>query len=326
MKGARDARGRRISLLNDDDLDTGGGYATAAPSYYASYAYPPRTASTPNTPQLLRSDSFGYQSSAEPMSPLTPLSETAVRFMPAVADARSVYDDYYPLESSLSAAGMKRRPSLLSDGRSASYESDSLGTTATSSSSEKSARRYYCRFRESLGCMQDFSTSGHASRHARAHTNEKAVACTFDGCDKKFTRADNMKQHLRTHDKQKPRGSSSSSAFASATCSSSATASSSASAASTSRACRASHDKRASMAGRHSSRKRVVAAAEAASAAAPPMPSPSPPATDATAAWDPCAELSLPVRKRPRAVHAPASGLDALVMAAACQEAVHEGH
>lgn len=70
-------------------------------------------------------------------------------------------------------------------------------------------RRYSCRFKESHQCNKTFTTSGHASRHAKIHTAEKMVRCTFVGCVKKFTRADNMKQHLDTHYKDKPRSSSS---------------------------------------------------------------------------------------------------------------------
>ena len=73
----------------------------------------------------------------------------------------------------------------------------------------KGAKRYPCRFKESHGCDRTFTTSGHASRHSKIHTAEKAVQCTFAGCQKKFTRADNMKQHLETHYKDRTRGSSS---------------------------------------------------------------------------------------------------------------------
>jgi hypothetical protein len=67
-------------------------------------------------------------------------------------------------------------------------------------------KRFPCRFRDSLGCEKTFTTSGHASRHSKIHTAEKAVPCEFPGCPKKFTRSDNMKQHLDTHFKDKSRG------------------------------------------------------------------------------------------------------------------------
>ncbi|SPQ18994.1 cc4be959-5eba-4185-9bfe-998847a39030 [Thermothielavioides terrestris] len=198
MKPARDARGRRISLLNDDDGDLGS-LATAA-----SHPLPPLTASTPNTPQLLRADSYGYQSSTEPLSPMTPLSESAARFAPAVADSHSVFGEYGA--DAAPYGGAKRRPSVYSDGRPTSYENDAISTAAAT---EKRPKRYPCRFRDSLGCTGEFSTSGHASRHAKIHTQEKSVPCSFPGCPRKFTRNDNMKQHLATHNKDKPRSSAS---------------------------------------------------------------------------------------------------------------------
>jgi hypothetical protein len=69
----------------------------------------------------------------------------------------------------------------------------------------KTTKRYPCRFKDSHGCDRTFTTSGHASRHSKIHTAEKAVQCTFPGCQKKFTRADNMKQHLETHYKDRSR-------------------------------------------------------------------------------------------------------------------------
>ncbi|KFY45230.1 hypothetical protein V495_03073, partial [Pseudogymnoascus sp. VKM F-4514 (FW-929)] len=80
-------------------------------------------------------------------------------------------------------------------------------TTVTASGT----KRYHCRYAEAVGCEKTFTTSGHASRHSKIHTCEKGIQCAFSGCPKKFTRADNMKQHLETHfkDARRPRPSSS---------------------------------------------------------------------------------------------------------------------
>ncbi|OBT61477.1 hypothetical protein VE03_09346 [Pseudogymnoascus sp. 23342-1-I1] len=82
-------------------------------------------------------------------------------------------------------------------------------TTVTASGT----KRYHCRYADAVGCEKTFTTSGHASRHSKIHTCEKGIQCAFAGCPKKFTRADNMKQHLETHfkDSRRPRPSSSSS-------------------------------------------------------------------------------------------------------------------
>ncbi|KUI54121.1 Transcriptional regulator NRG1 [Cytospora mali] len=68
-------------------------------------------------------------------------------------------------------------------------------------------KRYPCKFRETYSCYKTFTTSGHASRHAKIHTAEKTVPCSWPGCNRRFTRSDNMKQHLETHKKDKPRAS-----------------------------------------------------------------------------------------------------------------------
>lgn len=64
--------------------------------------------------------------------------------------------------------------------------------SAVADSSEK---RYPCPF---LGCGKDFSTSGHARRHNRIHTNVRRFVCPHKGCHIKFTRSDNCRQHQRT--------------------------------------------------------------------------------------------------------------------------------
>lgn len=203
----RDASGRRVSLLNDE---------TASEScYQLSYRLAPTlsynqsssrsVSSSPHTPGLLRSDSYDSQLSNEPASPLTPVYDYGRTYgaVPVITDPRSPYEDY--METPQVYAGVKR-PSPYSDGRSASYDDDAVTNPG---GSEKPGRRYPCRFRDSHGCEKTFTTSGHASRHSKIHTAEKAVPCSFPGCTKKFTRADNMKQHLDTHYKDKSRSSTS---------------------------------------------------------------------------------------------------------------------
>ncbi|KAI8842374.1 hypothetical protein BJ741DRAFT_646108 [Chytriomyces cf. hyalinus JEL632] len=55
-------------------------------------------------------------------------------------------------------------------------------------------KRFSCKF---IGCTKDFSTSGHAARHARLHLNYKPFTC--DQCHMSFYRNDNLTQHKRSH-------------------------------------------------------------------------------------------------------------------------------
>ncbi|KAK0730615.1 hypothetical protein B0H67DRAFT_447026, partial [Lasiosphaeris hirsuta] len=198
----RDASGRRVSLLNDDSASYSCyqlPYRASASASYHQYAAR-RDSSASNTPELLRSDSYDSQMSNEPMSPLTPVYDFRGYAAPDISNS---YDDYAdPAQPYLGS----KRPSTFGDGRSVSYEDDAATSPA---SVDRSGKRYPCRFRDTHGCEKTFTTSGHASRHSKIHTAEKAVPCSFTGCAKKFTRADNMKQHLDTHYKEKSRTSSS---------------------------------------------------------------------------------------------------------------------
>jgi uncharacterized Zn-finger protein len=191
MMQARDATGRQVSLLNDDTYSRPLTYRTTSQYDSARDVSP-----LPHTPELLRSDSYDSNTSYDPVSPMTP----------ALYDysARGPYDDYLADKQS----SVKSTAYVSASSRSNSYVDDE-GPNG-SSVPERTAKRYPCRYRDSHGCEKTFTTSGHASRHSKIHTAEKAVQCTFPGCHKKFTRADNMKQHLETHFKDKSRLSSSS--------------------------------------------------------------------------------------------------------------------
>lgn len=186
---ARDATGRQVSLLNDDTYSRPLTYRSVTQHQSTGEASPVRT------PELLRSNSYDSNTSQEPLSPMSP----------AVFDfARSPYEDYGPDNK-----GTLKRPAYIDASRSNSF-ADEESSNATSVP-ERTAKRYPCRYRDSHGCEKTFTTSGHASRHSKIHTAEKAVQCTYPACHKKFTRADNMKQHLETHFKDKSRSSSKSS-------------------------------------------------------------------------------------------------------------------
>lgn len=172
----------------------------------------PSNMSSPITPGLTRADSFDSANNG-PTSPLTPT------FSPEYGRQNSYPNPYkdqphydymqheYPPPPPM--YGIPSRPQY-EDGRSPSYPEPHMYEEdgyQNSNGSERGGKRYPCRFRESHNCNKTFTTSGHASRHSKIHTAEKGVHCTYDGCPKKFTRADNMKQHLETHNKDKSRSS-----------------------------------------------------------------------------------------------------------------------
>ncbi|KHN93675.1 Zinc finger, C2H2-type/integrase, DNA-binding protein [Metarhizium album ARSEF 1941] len=289
---ARNAAGRRVSLLNDEStsyekvqlhhhkhhiaLPPSAGHALSRP-----YPSPRSSSSSPNTPELLRSDSYDSQMSNDPISPLTPSADYA-------HPRRSLYASDLPT----------KRPAYVDSSRSTSYEDDAPAPSAQLPA-DRPGKRYPCRYRDSHGCEKTFTTSGHASRHSKIHTAEKAVQCTYPGCQKKFTRADNMKQHLETHYKDKSRSSASQRAqkavLAEARRNSS-----------TSRS-------RSSASTTTTSHEAMQWESDAYVASTQPLASPS------ASSWE-LRTHNLPLLNRPAVARSPSSGLDALAMAVACQE------
>ncbi|ORZ09289.1 hypothetical protein BCR42DRAFT_424121 [Absidia repens] len=51
-------------------------------------------------------------------------------------------------------------------------------------------------------CKMVFTRSEHLARHARKHTGEKPFKCVVPGCERAFSRFDNMIQHTSTHNKK----------------------------------------------------------------------------------------------------------------------------
>ncbi|KAL7927423.1 hypothetical protein ACQKWADRAFT_2869 [Trichoderma austrokoningii] len=294
---ALDAAGRKVSLLNDDT-------SSWAPkhTYYqqTSLPYsgqpsvrplPPRSdSSSPNTPSLSRSDSYDSHLS-DAISPLTPSVDFSFTRAPVFSFGHEYTAEGPPA----------KRPAYGDCSPSADCEED---CSAASSVSERPVKRYPCRYRESHGCEKTFTTSGHASRHSKIHTAEKAVQCTFPGCHKKFTRADNMKQHLETHYKDKTRSSSASHRSSKASLASDARRSSTSSSRS-----------RSSTTGPDS-----FVFWDSSELHQKQNPLPTSPLPQPTAgAWD-MRGFELPLLNRPCAGGRTPSGLDALAMAIACQE------
>lgn len=285
------------SLLIPHNMRSHGSYASAAPHRESVHSHP-------STPDLMRSDSYDSQTSNDPASPITPVSNhqeqlsprhwaqntagsaSSDTFHPASkaqttsgpayrGDGRPVLPPIssfaslpsprtatspsvvYPYETMIrhhSSSGLEEHhyrrsfdaredypasvldagsdtmqrnveqhndfkhqaPSPLSleqdsgmdlDEEEESVESTSPGKKGSKGKPCTSPKRYPCKFRETYSCYKTFTTSGHASRHAKIHTAEKTVPCSWPGCNRRFTRSDNMKQHLETHKKDKPRAS-----------------------------------------------------------------------------------------------------------------------
>ncbi|KAH6895181.1 hypothetical protein B0T10DRAFT_455448 [Thelonectria olida] len=284
---ARDATGRQVSLLNDDSNSY---WAHHPVTYHSGHAVAQSysTSSSPNTPELLRSNSYDSQMTNDPISPITP----NVEYYPRQQSIYSVPHEYGVDAHSGKPSGYAEST------RSASFDDDPSSQAATSPMPDRPNKRYPCRYRESHGCEKTFTTSGHASRHSKIHTAEKAVQCTFHGCQKKFTRADNMKQHLETHYKDKTRSTSSrgpKSALAESR--------------------RNSSSGRPSASGRSTSSRDTKAHWEPKQYHLPTPAQPSP--NVSSGAWD--MRGLMPLLNRPVAGRTP-SGLDALAMAVACQE------
>lgn len=63
---------------------------------------------------------------------------------------------------------------------------------------------YYCKWEGCQRTARGFNARYKMLVHCRTHTKEKPHFCTFTGCIKAFSRAENLKIHYRSHTLEKP--------------------------------------------------------------------------------------------------------------------------
>ncbi|KAL5353170.1 transcriptional repressor [Pseudogymnoascus australis] len=159
-----------------------------------NFAYPPppnATFSSVHDAPTIYPDLTQFENGARPLQfdshskdPLTPV----LRFPTALPTPHHAAQYHDPAPDAFNASQCHTEPQPLG-------VAPPPVRTVTSTGS----KHYHCRYAHIIGCDKTFTTSGHASRHSKIHTCHKGLQCAFPGCPKKFTRTDNMKQHLETH-------------------------------------------------------------------------------------------------------------------------------
>jgi len=177
-----DSRGRRVSLLNDEDESFS--FALHAQSS-SPHHYPLSPAHTSDSEPAEHSYTPAYHYNHSPAmtppsihagSPLLPPINDLISFTAPNYDSRELESR----KSSMSSLSLySRRESLVS------VNSNRRGSDH-STQSRGSKRRYEC-----ATCGKTFTTSGHVARHNRIHTGEKNFQCPEPGCSQRFSRQDN---------------------------------------------------------------------------------------------------------------------------------------
>jgi len=64
---------------------------------------------------------------------------------------------------------------------------------------------HVCDYTDDSGavCGRTYKKGSHLKAHVRSHSGELPYACTWEGCNKRFTRSDEQKRHLKIHTGEK---------------------------------------------------------------------------------------------------------------------------
>ena len=180
------SRGRRVSLLNDDD-------DSFALPFSIHQHVPPDYPLSPTQSYASEISDLSYNSAVRSNLSFStsPSICASSPHLPPVNDMISFTVPNYDLPENMS-----RKSSISSlsgySGRGSVVSAGSRRGSVASSSSKGSKRRYEC-----ATCGKSFTTSGHVSRHNRIHTGEKNFQCPEAGCSQRFSRQDNCMYMIR---------------------------------------------------------------------------------------------------------------------------------
>jgi hypothetical protein len=206
----RNWSGTLISLLNDSSNSGCSSEAETAARRIPSLALRSRSSSIPAsaqaistpTPKLVRSDSSDSTTMQRTPSPVTPVGfgfdGLAVPLFSQQKDAAATYPPIThnnPPPHFAYTPGPPQGPVCASAQSSAASSGESHSQSTTKLPGKKN--QYPCPLAREYLCQKQFTTSGHAARHAKKHTGKKDAFCPE--CNKAFARKDNMMQHRRTH-------------------------------------------------------------------------------------------------------------------------------
>jgi hypothetical protein len=150
-----------------------------------------------------------YDREAHNTSPKSPASGFPQQSLPEYSQRRpSLRVDIQRSLQSASSHGSQTSPATpgassddsLPKSRPQARKSVSSRSASSATRGPSDRHRYPCPLADEYDCRSYFTTSGHASRHAKKHTGKRDAECPE--CHRCFTRKDNMEQHRRTHSKE----------------------------------------------------------------------------------------------------------------------------